>query len=90
MPTFRVIVRGRVQGVGYRAHFRRTARLMGVTGKVWNRRDGAVEALAAHADLEVIQKLSEALRQGPGRIDEVQLLPDEDGGWTDFWIVHGE
>lgn len=39
-----VIVRGRVQGVYFRAYTRDQARLLGLTGWVMNRRDGSVEA----------------------------------------------
>ena len=43
----RVVVRGRVQGVGYRAWTEDTAILNGLDGWVRNRRDGAVEAVFA-------------------------------------------
>ena len=43
--TRRVVVEGRVQGVGYRDFTRRAAERLGVAGWVRNRRDGAVEAL---------------------------------------------
>lgn len=40
-----VIIRGRVQGVFFRASTRDTARELGLTGWVKNRSDGAVEAV---------------------------------------------
>jgi acylphosphatase len=40
------IVEGRVQGVNFRYHTVRTARQLGITGWVANRRDGKVEAVA--------------------------------------------
>ena len=48
MATKRVhlIVRGRVQGVFFRAATQREARRLGITGWVKNRLDGAVELLA--------------------------------------------
>ena len=45
MATWRLIVTGRVQGVGYRDALRDEALRHGVTGWVRNRRDGSVEAL---------------------------------------------
>ena len=42
-----VVVRGRVQGVGYRAFVEHHARLRNLTGWVRNRRDGSVEAVFA-------------------------------------------
>lgn len=41
----RVTIRGRVQGVGFRAHCQREAQLAGVRGWVRNQWDGSVEAL---------------------------------------------
>jgi acylphosphatase len=40
-----VIIRGRVQGVGFRAWVEDEARLCGLAGYVRNRRDGSVEAV---------------------------------------------
>lgn len=45
MRTVRVVVRGRVQGVGYRYWTERTAGDLGLTGWVRNRIDGSVEAV---------------------------------------------
>ncbi|HSM00919.1 MAG TPA: acylphosphatase [Acidimicrobiia bacterium] len=44
MKAVRVVVRGRVQGVGFRWSSRRAAERIGVAGWVRNRLDGAVEA----------------------------------------------
>lgn len=74
MPTVNVVVQGRVQGVGFRAHVAHVAAAFGVRGEVWNRRDGAVEALAYHEDPGVLDKFADRLRLGPGRVDHV---------WTD-------
>jgi acylphosphatase len=65
-----VLIRGRVQGVGYRAWTEVTALERGLQGWVRNRRDGAVEALfigPQHAVLAMI----EACRSGPpgARVD---------------------
>ncbi len=47
MRAVRVVVTGRVQGVGYRVWAARNAKALGLRGWVRNRRDGAVEALFA-------------------------------------------
>lgn len=44
MKAVRVVVAGRVQGVGFRWSTRRAAERIGVAGWVRNREDGAVEA----------------------------------------------
>ena len=43
--TKRLLVTGRVQGVGFRFYAQRKARELGVTGWVRNCRDGSVEAV---------------------------------------------
>ena len=59
-----VLIRGRVQGVGYRAWTEDTARELGLQGWVRNRHDGAVEAVFAGPG-ETVMKMVEACRQGP-------------------------
>jgi len=59
-----VIIRGRVQGVGYRAWAEYVALERGVEGFVRNRRDGTVEAVfAGRAD--TVEAMIEACRRGP-------------------------
>jgi acylphosphatase len=59
-----VVIRGRVQGVGYRAFTEDTAIDHGLAGWVRNRRDGGVEAVFAGAPDRVAEML-EACRRGP-------------------------
>lgn len=59
-----VLVRGRVQGVGFRWHVREIARRLGLRGWVRNCPDGAVEIAAEGSD-ESIQRLQDELRKGP-------------------------
>ena len=60
----RIVVRGRVQGVGYRAWTEDTAILNGLDGWVRNRRDGAVEAVFA-GSAEAVDAMIDACRRGP-------------------------
>jgi acylphosphatase len=60
----RLVIRGRVQGVGYRWWARGLARRLKLSGWVRNRSDGAVELLAAGSPAAV-EHLVEACRQGP-------------------------
>jgi acylphosphatase len=64
MKALRLVVRGRVQGVGYRAWAVGTARALALDGWVRNRRDGSVEILAAGPD-DALERLVAACRQGP-------------------------
>ena len=65
MSTYtHVLVRGRVQGVGYRAWTERSALSHGLTGWVRNRRDGSVEAVFI-GDQDAIAAMVQACRSGP-------------------------
>ena len=67
-----VIIRGRVQGVGYRAWTEYTALERGLQGWVRNCRDGNVEALFS-GPAEAVAAMIEACRDGPpgARVDFV-------------------
>jgi len=79
----RVQIRGRVQGVGFRAFVEYTARDHGLTGWVRNRRDGSVEAVFAGPS-DAVAAMIEACRQGPpgarvNGLEEGEAGPDELG-----------
>ncbi len=60
----RVVIRGRVQGVGFRAWTQMMALEQGIEGWVRNRRDGSVEAIFAGAEGGVLAMI-ELCREGP-------------------------
>jgi acylphosphatase len=62
--ALRLIVRGRVQGVGYRWWAVGQASALGVSGWVRNRRDGSVELLAI-GPADALEALVAACAQGP-------------------------
>jgi acylphosphatase len=59
-----VLVRGRVQGVGFRWFVRETARDLGLAGWVRNRPDGTVE-VAAEGSAVTLERLRDELQKGP-------------------------
>ena len=71
-----VTVRGRVQGVGYRAWVEDQATLNGLEGWVRNRRDGSVEAVFAGPAQDVAEMVA-ACRKGPpaARVDALSETP---------------
>jgi acylphosphatase len=93
MPTIpqariRLIVKGRVQGVYFRASTVQQARHLGLTGWVMNHDDGSVE-LVAEGLSESIEELIAWCRQGPpgARVDEVDVQrQDLRGGFSEFRI----
>ncbi len=70
----RYVIRGRVQGVGFRIFVQKAARKEGLDGQVLNRVDGSVEAVAA-GGVEAIKRFEQALREGPpsARIEGVGI-----------------
>jgi acylphosphatase len=83
---FRVLIRGRVQGVGYRAWTEMMAVEQGIEGWVRNRRDGAVEAVFAGTE-EVVLSMIELCREGPpgASVDAVDQL---DADAADLTLRH--
>ena len=64
MKSVHVVIRGRVQGVAYRAWTRRNAAALELSGWVRNRADGSVEALA-QGGAPAVQALVDWARRGP-------------------------
>lgn len=77
-----VIVRGQVQGVGYRAFIEDEAQRRGLHGWVRNRRDGSVEAVFAGPRSEV-EAMIEACRCGPYGA-RVEALDQREGTEVDL------
>ncbi|MCD9153600.1 acylphosphatase [Aeromicrobium duanguangcaii] len=86
MRRVHVIVRGLVQGVGYRWSTRLVARQNGVTGWVRNLDDGSVEAELQGAPAQVDAVLEWMAEGPPGAhvdsVDASDLAPTEHGGFT--------
>jgi acylphosphatase len=70
----RFVVRGRVQGVGFRWFVEREAHILGIAGWVRNNHDGSVEVLA-HGTRDQLSGLHSRLRVGPraARVDAVEV-----------------
>lgn len=69
------IVRGRVQGVGFRYSARRQAQRLGLGCTAWNRDDGALEC-EAEGDEASLDALEKWLHQGPpsARVESVERV----------------
>lgn len=81
----RVVIRGRVQGVFFRAETRDRARSLGLTGWVRNAPDGSVEAVF-EGERERIQSIVDWCRRGPGlaEVDDVDVAWEEPLGEAGF------
>ena len=84
----RVVVDGRVQGVGYRASCAREARAAGVGGRVHNLVDGRVEAVFEGAP-EAVDALVAWCRHGPrfAAVGRVEVVDEDPLGETVFRVA---
>lgn len=86
MTSVRFLIRGRVQGVGFRWFVSRQARALAVVGYARNLPDGTVEVIAHSGDPAVLARLEEALREGPPGA-AVQSVEREDRSEEDLTIT---
>jgi acylphosphatase len=86
------LVKGRVQGVGYRWFVQYEAAHLGLRGWVRNTDDGAVEVLAAGSPAQ-IEQLVLALHRGTrgSRVDQVEVhpLPESEGEELQSFQIEG-
>ncbi len=84
-----IVVKGRVQGVFYRASTKDEAERLGINGWVKNRNDGSVEILAEGDEL-VVRELIEWCKKGPphAKVKEVKVDWEEyKGEFKRFFIT---
>jgi len=87
----RFVVHGLVQGVNFRTAAVREASARRLTGRVWNRDDGAVE-LIAEGDDAALADLARWLRDGPrlAQVDSVERVDlGGDRRYKEFGISYG-
>jgi acylphosphatase len=89
LKQIQLVVRGRVQGVYFRASAQREAKRLGLVGWVKNRADSSVEILA-EGEEEAIRELYGWAQKGPSaaRVDRVETRwRSYTGEFADFRIV---
>jgi acylphosphatase len=87
----RFVVRGRVQGVGFRWFVEREAHMLGIAGWVRNNHDGSVEVLA-QGTRDQLSGLHSRLREGPraARVDEVDVSEARPVAGLSSFRIEGE
>lgn len=88
MPRYEIIVKGRVQGVGFRAFTESIAEKLGVKGYVKNLPDGSVEVVA-EGGKQTLDELCSKLKAGPSMayVDELEVIEKESTGeFRDFSV----
>lgn len=85
LKQLHIVVRGRVQGVYFRASAQREARRLGVCGWVRNRSDGTVE-IVAEGEESSVRELHVWAQKGPSaaRVDRVETR------WRSYTGEHSE
>jgi acylphosphatase len=86
----RLIVTGRVQGVGFRYFTRDAARLDGLRGTVRNLDDDRVVEIEVEGDADAVLRFERTIRRGPGgsRVDDVRVDESPPSGrFHDFRIL---
>ena len=88
MPTVHIVIKGRVQGVYFRASAKDVADEIGVTGWVKNTEEGDVE-ITATGSKEQLQKLIEWCKVGPRRavVTEVSVTDKEETSFKTFDVI---
>jgi acylphosphatase len=84
--TRHLLVRGHVQGVGYRNYIAYKAGVLGILGWVRNRSDGGVEAVV-QGTAEAVAEIIRCAERGPraARVDRVEVA-DATGEFQDFIV----
>jgi acylphosphatase len=84
------VIRGRVQGVGFRYYTEDVAFREGLSGYVRNAHDGAVEA-QVEGELEAVERFERAIRRGPpaARVDSCEVTDVAPTGRVTGFMVRG-
>ena len=88
MATVHLRIKGKVQGVFFRASAKETADKLGVKGWVKNTWDEDVEAMATGNE-EAVKKFIEWCWMGPRRavVEDVIITPAEETFFDDFLVI---
>jgi acylphosphatase len=88
MPTVHLLIRGRVQGVFYRATAKDVAEELKLTGWIKNTREGNVEIVATGSD-EQLRQFIGWCRQGPPKatVSDVEITNKTEETFDSFKIA---
>jgi acylphosphatase len=88
MPTVHLLIKGKVQGVYYRASAKDRAYELGIKGWIRNTKQGDVEAMAS-GQLEAITNFINWCKKGPklASVTTVEISEKADQLFDDFSII---
>lgn len=90
MHTWKIEVKGKVQGVGYRFFTKNSADELGISGWVRNEEDGSVLLMAQSESSDVLERLIHKCAQGPAGsvVESLTIQHVENGdGLDNFEII---
>jgi acylphosphatase len=88
MPTLHLQIKGKVQGVFYRASAKENADELGVTGWIKNTSEGDVEAVVTGSE-DQLQAFVKWCKKGPSRanVSEVITTEQEETAFENFSVI---
>jgi acylphosphatase len=88
MPTTQLLIKGKVQGVFYRATAKKVAEELGVKGWIKNTKDNNVEAIITGTE-EQVQQFIKWCKKGPARaeVSDVTATRVDDKNFNEFEIA---
>jgi len=88
MNAVKIIIYGKVQGVGFRNFVFLHAKKLNIRGYIKNNPDGTVEAVF-EGDEDNINKMIELCKRGPerARVDKIYIKDIEINNYQDFRII---
>jgi len=88
MPTVHLIIKGRVQGVFYRATAKDMADQIGVSGWVRNTEEGDVEIVATGTE-DRLERFIGWCKTGPRKavVTDVVITPKKEEGFKGFEVI---
>lgn len=90
MPTIHLLIKGKVQGVFYRASAKDAAGELGITGWIKNTEEGDVEAVASGSE-EQLEQFVSWCKAGPPQavVTSVRVNKMDDEHFDKFRILRG-
>ncbi len=87
MPTTHLLIKGKVQGVFYRATAKKIAEKLGVTGWIKNTKNGDVEA-EIFGNEQQLQRFINWCKQGPSKaqVTDVIITAKEEIRYKEFTV----
>lgn len=91
MPTLHLTIKGKVQGVFFRATAKKIAEKLNIRGWIKNTDEGNVEAMIS-GDEKQIEEFIKWCGQGPekAKVEDVIVTPEKEITFIDFEVIRGK